>query len=178
MKFQLDYRVEISDEPVSSAEIPDKIEEHRDELVKIDDLYGEIVLQAMGDAGQDSGAVSEPIIRLTERWLRKLQWVIGGDTETIPCMNSEHCFAFVPAGESVEISLFIGDESEVEEYLVEPVTVRLELLVNESLRLAKALIGLVETIEPSLLESNDGCKELGAVLGEVAQAWREHQQHR
>jgi hypothetical protein len=178
MKFQLDYNVEVSDEPLGSSQIQQKIEEHLDELVKIDNLYGEIVLSVTGSAGQDPGTISEPVVRLLDRWLRKTQWVIAGDTETIACMNSEHCFAFVPAGESVEVSLFVGDEAEVEEYLVEPVTVRLEEFVNASIELGDSFLSFVQSIDSGLLQTSEGCRELASVLGDVKGAWREHQMRR
>ena len=178
MKFQLDYNVEVNDEPCASSQIQQKIEEHRDELVKIDDLYGEIVLSVMGSADQEPGTISEPVVRLLDRWLRKTQWVIGGDTETIACMNSEHCFAFVPAGESVEVSLFIGDEAEIEEYIIEPVTVRLEEFVTASLTVSDNFLAFVQSIDAELLQTSEGCKELVSILNDVKGAWREHQMRR
>ena len=178
MKFHLDYSVEVNDEPCGSSQIQEKIEEHREELSKIDQLYGEVILTAGDSSGQDLGTISEPIVRLLDRWLRKVQWVIGGDTETIACMNSEHCFAFIPAGESVEISLFVGDEEEIEEYIVEPVTIRLADFVQASIALADNFLKFVQTIGPDVLETSEGCKELSGILNDVRGAWREHQMHR
>jgi hypothetical protein len=91
--------------------------------------------------------------------------------------NSEQCFAFVPAGESVEISFFTGSETEIEDYILEPTTVRLEAFVTESLKAADTLVALVRGLDATLLHSNEDCKDLMTSLSEAQKAWHDYQLH-
>lgn len=175
MKFTLDFSVDAADRSVNSASFLKEIDSHRSELSDVSTVEGRIVIRLNGN--DVCGEYSDPIVRLLDQWLRKLPWIIGGDTETVALRNSEACFAFVPAGESVELSYFQGSESEIEEYIVEPTTVRLEAFVTESIGAGDRLIQLVRAIDAGLLTSSEDCKDLQTSLAEAKRAWREHQLH-
>lgn len=176
MELQLHLEFELDDQRFTVETLAENFESHQDQLTDIVREEGRILLK--NEAIKDSGDYSEPLIRLVGQWLRKLQWIIAGDSETIPFRNSEQCFAFMPAGGGVEVSLFEGTELEVEEYIFEPVTVRLETLVASSLTMGDALIGLLEKIDASLLESDEDCRDLKADLEESKKAWHNYELHR
>lgn len=119
----------------------------------------------------------EPILRLVNQWVRKVQWVIGGDTESIAFRNSEECYGFVPLGDTVEISLFEGSESEVERYIIEPQTVRLADFVQASIEMGETMLAVVKASDASLLESDEDCKELVSDLDEARKAWKDFELH-
>lgn len=119
----------------------------------------------------------EPILRLVNQWVRKVPWVIGGDTESIAFRNSEECYGFVPLGDTVEISLFEGSESEVERYIIEPQTVRLADFVQASIEMGETMLAVVKASDASLLESDEDCKELVSDLDEARKAWKDFELH-
>ena len=176
MEFQLNLEFELDDQRFTVETLASDFESHQDKLADIVREEGRILVAT--SAVKDSGDYSEPLIRLAGQWLRKLQWIIAGDSETIPFRNSEQCFAFMPAGGGVEISLFEGTELEVEDYIFEPVTVRLEILVRASVEMGDALVGLIEKIDASLLESDEDCKDLKSDLEESKKAWHNYELHR
>ena len=176
MEFQLNLEFELDDQRFTVETLASDFESHQDKLADIVREEGRILV--VTSAVKDSGDYSEPLIRLAGQWLRKLQWIIAGDSETIPFRNSEQCFAFMPAGGGVEISLFEGTELEVEDYIFEPVTVRLETLVRASVEMGDALVGLIEKIDASLLESDEDCKDLKSDLEESKKAWHNYELHR
>lgn len=149
----------------------------------IDDQIGDITLALGRLAAHADGKelfgdyTADPIVRLVDGWLKKLPWIIGGDTETVALRNSEQCFAFVPAGDSVEVSFFVGSEAEIEDYVLEPTVVRLEMFVEQSLALGRLMLDLVAAVDPSLLESNEDCRDLQTSFTEADRAWHDHQLH-
>jgi hypothetical protein len=175
MKVALDYRIRVDDAVLDSSTLLGSLDKYRDALVKAGTIEGAIVLKL--DNESHAGDYFDPILRLGGQWIRKLPWVLGGDTETVAFRDSEHCFGFVPAGDSVELSFFQGPESEVEEYIVEPSTVRLDAFAKESIRLCERLVELVKAVNPSLLENDEDCRELVASLEEGRNAWRDYQLH-
>lgn len=175
MKFTLDFSVDAGDESVDSASFLKEIDSHRSELSDVSAIEGRIVIRF--DGKDACGEYSDPIVRLIDQWLRKLPWIIGGDTETVALRNSESCFAFVPAGESVELSYFNGSETEIEDYIFEPTTVRLEGFVNQSIAAGDRLVETIKAIDASLLQGSEDIKDLQTSLGEAKRAWREHQLH-
>jgi len=112
---------------------------------------------------------------LADQWVRKLSWVIGGDTETVALRNSEHCFAFVPTGDSVEFSFFAGTESEIEDYVIEPMNVRLESLATQAVKICENLLEVIQKVDPNLFESDEDCKDLVVSLDEGKKAWHRYQ---
>ena len=175
MKFALDFNIAVGDSTVDLASFLSKVDKYRSEASDISALEGRIIV--MLDGRDVCGEYSDPLVRLADQWLRKLPWIIGGDTETVALRNSEHCFAFVPAGESVEFSYFLGSETEVEEYVVEPSTVRLDSFVTESIRFGERLVELVRAVDAGLLDVNEDCRDLMTSLNEGKRAWRDHQIH-
>jgi hypothetical protein len=175
MKFSLDFDLDTADTSVDSATFLKKIDSYRDQLSEITDLEGRVIVRI--DGKDVCGEYSDPIVRLVDQWLRKLPWIIGGDTETLALRNSEHCFAFVPAAESVEVSYFLGSEMEIEEYIVDPVTIRLDGFVTESLAMGDRLIGILKAGDAKLLDSSEDCKDLQTSLNEAKRSWREYQLH-
>jgi hypothetical protein len=176
MKFSLDYRLKVGDDAVALSSVVKNIEAHREKLKDVAGLEGELVI--VHDGNEQTADYADPAMRLVGGWIRKLPWIIGGDTETVALRNSEQCYAFVRTGDGVEISFFNGSEAEVEEYVFEPITVHLDVFANESLQLAERLVRVVKALAPTLLDTDEDCRDLVASLDEAKNAWRDHQLHR
>src|SRR5437868_3777731 len=112
MKLTLDFRIRVGDEIAEAQAVQSKPELAK-QVAEAGALEGALVLFL--DGAPHCEEFVEPLLRLGDQWIRKLPWVLGGDTETVAYRNTEHCFAFTPAGDSVEVSFFLGSESEVEE---------------------------------------------------------------
>jgi hypothetical protein len=175
MKFTLDFNLDAGDSTPDSASFLAALDKHRGAISDISALEGRITVVL--DGKDLCGDYSDPIVRLIDQWLRKLPWIIGGDTETVALRNSEHCFAFVPASESVELSYFQGSETEIEEYVLDPVTIRLDTFVSETIRLGDRLVEIIKRFDAGLLDRHEDCKDLQTSLSEAKRAWREHQLH-
>ncbi len=173
MKFSLQHRIRVGDDLKAVADLVADIDRYRDDLGDPSAWEGALVCTL--DGVEYCNDLIDPILRLSDQWIRKLPWIIGGDTETVQYRNSEHCFAFLPAGEGVEFSIYVGAEMEVEEYVLEPTTVRLDQFCNESIRVVEALVDLVRKVDPELLDANDDAKELLISFNDGKKAWREHQ---
>ena len=140
------------------------------------DLVGH--LSIIIDGQEAPSAYEEPMLRLVDLWLRKIPWIVGGDTETVTLRNSEHCFAFMPAGHSVELSFFAGTESEIEESLLDPVTVRTETFVAGVLGLGGRVWSLCQRTDGSeMVSADDPVRDLETSLSEAKKAWHDHQIH-
>lgn len=175
MKFELDYKVHVADDVVDSAALAKGIETYRDALKEPGAISGFISVRVDGATlGEEYG---EPLLRLVAEWVRKLPWILGGDTETVPFRNSEQCYGFMPAGDSVELSLFEGTETEIEEYIIEPTTVWMNQFASETVNLAERLVELVRGVTPELLDTDEDCRDLVTSLEEASKAWRDHQLH-
>jgi hypothetical protein len=176
MELLLNLEFELDDQRFTIETLVGDFESHQDKLADIVREEGRILVA--NPAIKDSGDYSEPLIRLAGQWLRKLKWIIAGDSETIPFRNTEQCFAFMPAAGGVEVSLFGGTELEVEEYIFEPITVPLKTLVKASVDMGDALVGLIEKVDASLLESDEDCKDLKTDLEESKKAWHSYELRR
>ena len=181
MKLQLSFELELDQGPVQGSDIASNIETHLEELKALPSLNGRIIIRLNGK--DCCGDYSEPLLRLLTHWTQKLQWIIGGDTETIPFRNSESCFAFEGAGDGVEFSYFEGSELEVETYIVEPTPVRLANLATESLSLAESVQKLIAAISAAdadaakALGADMDCRDLKIAIGEAKTAWHDHELH-
>jgi len=175
MNFVLDYKVRIDDKELDSRAFTKDIAAYKSQITDIGALEGAVVMNVDGKVV--CGEQFDPIVRLCGQWVGKVPWILAGDTETVALRQSDHCFAFVPAGESVEISFFVGSESEVEEYIVEPTTVRLDAFATETLQMAERLVEMVRATETSLLNGHEDVKDLLLSLEEGRKAWRDHQLH-
>lgn len=175
MKFTLDAHLDSGDGTVEATAFLARVDALRDQVSDISLHEGRLVLGFDGDEALKE--FSDPIVRLMDGWLRKLPWIIGGDTETVALRNSEQCFAFVPAGESVEVSFFTGSETEIEDYILEPTTVRLDAFVNESIQVGERMVALIGALDPKLITDNEDCKDLLLSLTEAQKAWHDYQLH-
>ena len=63
------------------------------------------------------------------------------------------------SGDTVELSLFEGSESEVERYIIEPQTVKLADFVQTSIAMGETMLAVVKACDESLLESDEDCKD-------------------
>lgn len=175
MKFTLDAHLDSGDTTLNATDFLARVDALADEVADISSHEGRLVLGF--DGHETLKEYSDPIVRLMDGWLRKLPWIIGGDTETVALRNSEQCFAFVPAGESVEVSFFTGTETEIEDDILEPTTVRLEAFVSESFKAADALVALIGALKGDLMQTNEDCKDLLLSLTEAKKAWHDYQLH-
>jgi hypothetical protein len=173
MKFLLQHRIRVGDDLKPVSELVANVEQYRAELEDPSSWEGALIPTL--DKNSYCEDLIDPILRLADQWIRKLPWIVSGDTETVQYRTSEHCFAVLPAGEGVEFSIYVGAEMEVEDYVLEPTTVRLDQFAAESIRIVEELVKLVEAVDPDLLESNDDAKELVSSLAEGRKAWRDHQ---
>lgn len=175
MKVSLELHFLNEDASVTSAE---KLLNDNALLEDFDDIrYVEGRIQASFDDENIEVDYEEPILRLVNQWVRRVPWIIGGDTESIAFRNTEECYGFVPLGDTVELSLFEGSESEVESYLIEPHTVRLADFVATSIEMGETMLKVVKAVDASLLESDEDCKELVSDLEEARRAWKEFEMH-
>lgn len=174
MNFELDYKILVDEEPVDAANLLANLDEHKEELADITSWEGTLAVKVDGTVQGEE--IPDPILRLADQWVRKIPWILGGDTETVAFRDSEHCYAFIPAGDSVEFSLFSGTETEIDEYVIEPFTIRLAEFCTQTLDLGERLLDLASKIDEALLETDD-CKELRTSLDESRKAWRDHQLH-
>lgn len=175
MKFALDFLIKVDEESIDSKTLLAKPDAYKASIAETAVLEGALVITLDGESHCEE--YIDPILRLGDQWIRKLSWVLGGDTETVAYRNTEHCFAFVPEGDSVEVSFFLGSETEVEEYVIEPTNVRLETFASESIRLCERILELLGKVSPAMLESNDDAKDLKNSLEEAKRAWRDYQLH-
>ncbi len=175
MKFTLDAHLDSGDGTTDATDFLARLDALRGEVSDISLHEGRLVLGFDGEEALKE--YSDPIVRLMDGWLRKLPWIIGGDTETVALRNSEQCFAFVPAGESVEVSFFTGSETEIEDYILEPTTVKLDAFVAESFKAAQTLVALVQGLGGNLMVDNEDCKDLLTSLTEAQKAWHDYQLH-
>ena len=175
MKVSLELHFLDEDAPVQPAE---KLLNEPTLLEELGDIrYVEGRIHASFDDKPIATEYEEPILRLVNQWVRRLQWIIGGDTESIAFRNSEECYGFVPLGDTVELCLFEGSESEVERYIIEPQTVRLADFVQTSIKMGETMLAIVKASDASLLESDEDCKELVSDLDEARRAWKDFELH-
>ncbi len=175
MKVSLDFSIRVDDVAVPSKTLLAEPEKYREAINANGALEGAVLVELDGE--RHCGEYFDPLLRLGAQWIRRLPWVLAGDTETVAFRDSEHCFGFVPTGDSVELSFFVGSSAEVEEYVVEPSLVRLDAFVKESLSLCERLVEAVRALSPSLVEEDEECRDLIASLAEAKEAWRTHQLH-
>ena len=175
MKVAIDYRIRVDDAVLDSTTLAADLAKYREVLAKAATIEGAIVVVLDGEP--HCGDYFDPLFRLGAQWIRKVPWVLGGDTETVTFRDSAYCFGIVPAGDSIELSFFLGSETEVEEYVLDPATVRLDAFTKESLRLGERLIDLAKAVNPALLEDNEDCRDLVVSLDEARNAWRDYQLH-
>lgn len=176
MKFGLDFNISIGESFIDLTTLLTKIDSYREQLGG-DPSAIEAALVLTVDNRKECADYVEPALRLADQWLRKLVWVVGGDTETVAYRNSEHCFALVPAGDSVEVSFFVGSQAEIEEYVLDPFTVRLDVFANASIAAGDRLLALLKKIAPDAVDTNEDAREFVSSLDELRSTWKAHQLH-
>lgn len=177
MKLSLDahFDLEADGKPLASRELAQRLARGEGVGDDVSALEGRLVL--LLDGKDVFGEYAEPLVRLLDSWLRKLPWVISGDTETVALRNTEQCFAFVPAAESVEISFFHGSEAEIEDYVTEPFNVRLDLFVKACFAVGERVVAIVRAADARLEHDNEDCRDLVASLAEAQKAWHDYELH-
>lgn len=177
MNFELDVKLRIDDEDFDVDSLKSAIDDHREHLKSPGSLEGAFALKVNGESLHED-LQYDPILRLAHLWLSKLPWVIGGDTETVALRDSEHCYAFVPAGESVELSFFSGTELEIEDNLFEPTNITFAEFAPKSIAAGDRLVELIKAVDDGLMESDEDCKDLQTSLVEAKKAWHDYEIHR
>ncbi len=175
MNFNIDYHVDVGDEQIPSTVVAANIEQHNEALNDVAAVTADLALTIGDDVKM--GDFSDPIVRLAGIWVQKVVWVIAGDTETVALRNSEQCFAFVPTGKSVAMSFYDGDEGEIENYIIEPVTIPLDTYVEASFTFAEHVLALVKDVNTSALAEDEDCQDLVSNLKEAKEAWHDYQIH-
>ena len=175
MKFSLDCIIRIAEQDYDFTTLVKSLT-----AVSGDNLYaknwtGTLLLRI--DGQEYARDIDDPVVRLLGQWLSKIPWILSGDTETVAFRNSEHCFAFVPAGDGVEISFYVGSDSEIEDYIFEPTTIRFDLFIKESLRIGDSLINCIKAADAQCLEKDEDCRDLRTALDEAKKSWRDYQVH-
>lgn len=177
MKLSLDahFDLEAAGTCVPSAVLQQRLARGEGAGGDLSTMEGRLVVEL--DGVDQFGEYTEPVVRLVDSWLRKLPWIISGDTETVALRNTEQCFAFVPAAESVEISFFNGSEAEIEEYVKEPFTVRLDAFVRACFAVADNVAAIVQAADPALATDNEDCRDMLNSLVEAKKAWHDYELH-
>jgi hypothetical protein len=176
MSFQIDFTVDVGGGPVPSQRVLEQPSDYREALAKIGvGIEGSLIL-SFGNRCAAPDFV-EPLVRLADGWLRKLRWLLGGDTETLALRNSEECFALIPTGGAVEISFFQGDESEIDQYIIDPTTVRMDDFASASIAMGRRLLEVLKAIDATLLTRSEDCKDLQASVDDAESAWHDHKAH-
>ena len=171
MKFSLDYTVSVDGRAIDSKALLADVHSLQNILVDGAALEGALLVHVEGK--QLPAEYEEPLVRLVHLWVGKLPWVIGGDTETVALRNSAECFAFVPTGDGVEVSFYAGDDAAVEDYILEPTIVRLDMFVEESLRMAESLLQFLGRLSPAA-SVNEDVQDLKMSFDEAKKAWGEN----
>ncbi len=172
MSFSLEIRVKKDDEILALSDYQ-KVAS-ADELLEAE---GFIVPLLNGEAllDTDSGEFeADPLIGLINNWMQKMPWLIGGDEECVPLRNSPFCYGFEPAGGAVRFYFYEGTEGDVENLILEPVSVSLADLCNASLNMASAI---VDATADSAGEPEE-LSELNAILSEFKEAWERKKRER
>ena len=94
MNFELDYKILVDDEAIDAATLLANPDVYRDKLDDASSWEGTVTITVDGEA--QGTEIFDPVLRLADQWVRKIPWVLGGDTETVAFRDSEHCYAFIP----------------------------------------------------------------------------------
>jgi hypothetical protein len=176
MNFGLDISVSKGDESISLAELAKNGELAKQVLSKPDAIDGAVVPLANGKPAMQPHF--DPLLPLLEQWMLKVPWLLQGDTETVFLRNSEHAFGFEVVNESVQISFFVGQGNEVDEYVMEPVPVPLEPFCDASIGAVKTLLGLLNKVDPALQTTAADVRSLKEATNEAEKALKEYRLQR
>ncbi len=117
---------------------------------------------------------ADPLIGLVNNWLQKMPWLIAGDEECVPLRNSPFCFGFEPVGNSVRLYFYEGTEGDVENLILEPVSVPLADFCQAALAIGKTIVDLTASSD----EEPEELSELSSILNEFKEAWNRKKHER
>lgn len=175
MKFGLEVSVLHDEKSVSLRDLGANAELAKAVFAKPEQVEGAIVPVVNGKPAME--AVNDPLFALLEQWVLKLPWCLAGDTETVFLKNSEHAFGFEPMNEALALSFYKGEGNEVDEYVLEPVPVGLELFCEASIAAVKTIVGLATKSNAALADQAD-VKTLREALAEAERALKDFRHQR
>jgi|GEM_PF-6908000 len=168
MKFGLDIAVFLDDKYYTLKELSLQQDAIKKIFAKPDEVEGSLV--PIVNDKQALLFYTEPLLALLEQWLLKLPWVLGGDTETIPLRSNDFIFGLEPISEILHLFVFTGDPNEIEDYILEPVSVGLEKFADMSIQLIKQFFAVVESAVPNLDKLSSEITTLKDALAEAEKA--------
>jgi hypothetical protein len=176
MKFGLDIRIATEDKSVPLSDLSKNFELAKTLLANPERVEGALLPIVGGKAAMQE--YSDPLVPLIEQWLLKLPWLLGGDTEIIPLKNSEHSFGFEPVSDVLDLSCYIGEKNEVDDYVLEPVQVPLENFCESSIGAAKQFIALIDKVDPAFADKVVDVKTLKEACIEAERALKNYRLQR
>jgi hypothetical protein len=175
MKFTLEVFISHDNKSVPLGELAKDKASCKAVFSKPESVEGALVPFTNGKPAMD--AFSDPLMALLEQWVLKLPWCLGGDTETVFLKNTEHAFGFEPMSESLQMSFYKGQGNEVEEYVVEPLPIMLDMFCEASIAAVKKLLAVVQDNAPESMQSSD-VKTLQDATKEAERALRDYKHSR
>jgi hypothetical protein len=175
MKFGLEIRILHDEKDVNVSELVKQSELAKAVLSAPEKLEGALVPVTNGKPAMD--AFYDPLLPLLESWMLKMPWCLAGDTETVFLKNSEHAFGFEPVSEALQLSFYVGQGNEVEEYVLEPVALALENFCDVSIQAVKQLLTLIGQVKPGADQAGD-VKTLKEATLEADKSLREYRNQR
>ena len=139
-------------EAVASKALLTGIEKHKAKL-KFPAAYGAIIFSEKGKERLERKA--DPILPLITKFVRTIPYLIDGESETILLSESENGFLLEPSGDDVNVSCFVGDAYEPEEFLLDPVSMELQVLGEQILSMAERMRDILKKVSPESFD-NDG----------------------
>jgi len=175
MKFGLEIEILHEDKDVNTRELAKNMELAQAVLADPDKLEGAIIPYTNGKPAM--AAFNDPLLPLLEQWMLKMPWCLGGDTETVFLKNSEHAFGFEPMSEALQLSFYVGQGNDVEQYILEPMALSLENFCDVSVSAVKQVLDLIVKVKPGSDQTGD-VKNLKDALAEADKALREYRNQR
>lgn len=175
MKFTLEVFIAHGDKTVALSDLAKDKASCKAVFSKPDEVEGALIPYTNGKAAME--VFSDPLLALLEQWILKLPWCLGGDTETVFLKNTEHAFGFEPMSESLQLSFYVGQGNEVDEYILEPVAIMLDQFCDASIAAVKKLLATIQDTAPEAMQAPD-VKTLQEATKEAERALREYKHSR
>jgi hypothetical protein len=174
MRFGLEIQVSQKEGSISLAELAKNLEVAKTVLASPEQVEGALV-PLVNDKAVLAPHV-DPLFPLLEQWMLKLPWLLTGDTETVFLRNSEYTFGFEPVGDLLHLSFYVGAKNEVEEYVLEPVSVPLEVFCEISIQSSRLLLGIADKL--GSLKDQADVRTLRDATAEAEKALKNHRLER
>lgn len=160
--LQLDFVVYLGDpdegaEALRSQELLENAEAHKEKL-EFPSAYGALTLRR-GDEDLLS-PLPDPIFGLVTNMVRSVMSVIDGEAENQRWSESEHGIAFMPNGDDVMISVFLGDPFEPDEFIVQEEEMSIADFGEQVVAMGERLEGILKTVDAEALAADDYLKAL------------------